>query len=75
MFLSLILVIVLKEPAATITVMCIVTLFSTAVEVLVVWIAILVSDFRMDFAAGICEGNKKKQINIGCQTIGLPNLI
>lgn len=34
----------------------IVTLLCAAVEVLVAWISVLVGDFRMNFAAGICEG-------------------
>lgn len=58
----LILVVISKEPAPIITLICTVTLFCTAVEVLVVRIPILVSDFRMDFAAGVCDRNKKKKI-------------
>lgn len=54
------------------------TLFCAAVEVLVVWISVLISNFRMDFAAGICErvtnseSNKKLwsvQIKVKIHTI------
>lgn len=38
----------------------IVTLLCVAVEVLVVWIAILVGDFRVDFAARICQGSNHR---------------
>lgn len=41
-----------------------VTLFCAAVEVLVVWISILVSDFRMDFAVGICEGLRRIKLEL-----------
>lgn len=37
-----------------------VTLFCVSVEVLVVWISILVGNFRVDSATGICEGGKEK---------------
>lgn len=39
-----------------------VTLVCVAVEVLVVWISVLVGDFRVDFAAGICKGSNQSEL-------------
>lgn len=46
-----------------------VTLLCVAVEVLVVWISVLVGDFRVDFAAGICEGSNQSEIRVKIQSI------
>lgn len=44
-------------------------LFCVAVEVLVVWIPILVGDFRMDFTAGIKEKNPRNVSTIRAEGV------